>query len=61
MGYRTIDQAYAYLHELDEGTSITKYFLRMLCKMQKIIVLCIGKKYLINMDSLLDYLKIKGE
>ena len=30
--YRTIEQAYAYLKELDPNTALTKYYLRVLCQ-----------------------------
>ncbi len=61
MGYRTIEQAYDFLHEKDKQSAITKYYLRMLCKKGEILVLNIGSKFLINMTSLLDYLKLNYE
>ena len=57
--YRTIDQAYAYLKELDPNTALTKYYLRVLCQTNQITVLNIGSKFLIQLESLCDFLKIK--
>lgn len=58
MGYRTIEQAYEIIHEFDNGSAITKYFLRMLCKCGQIQVINVGSKFLINMDSLFQFLNI---
>ncbi len=57
--YRTIEQAYAYLKELDPNTALTKYYLRVLCQTNQITVLNIGSKFLIQLESLCDFLKIK--
>ena len=38
MGYRTIEQAYEIIHEFDNGSAITKYFLRMFITFAKRIL-----------------------
>ena len=57
--YGTIELAYAYLKELDPNTALTKYYLRVLCQTKQITVLNIGSKFLIQLESLCDFLKIK--
>ncbi|MEG1608480.1 MAG: hypothetical protein RR348_01285 [Clostridia bacterium] len=49
---RTIDEAYTYIVGLDEGTGITRYFIRELCKQQKVHCIKTGKKYLVNIEDL---------
>lgn len=53
---RTISQLALFFKEQDPETSITEYYLRQLVKQKKIPVFLAGKKQLINLDKLLEYL-----
>lgn len=54
---RTIDQAMAWLQENDPGTAFTKSALRRLVVSGKLPSVKVGAKYLINLDTLENYLK----
>lgn len=56
--YRTLNQTIEIIKKVDKNSALTPYFLRWLCKTGQIQVLNAGSKYLINIDSLSDYLKI---
>ena len=58
MGYRTINEAYRIIYDMDNGTCITPYLLRTLCKNGVIKTINAGGKFLINMKSLISYLEI---
>lgn len=58
--YRTINDCYNLIKQTDNETAITKYFIRCLAKEHKIKVLLAGSKFLIDFNSLKDYLE-KGE
>lgn len=58
--YRTINDCYNLIKQTDNETAITKYFIRCLAREHKIKVLSAGSKFLIDFNSLKDYLE-KGE
>ncbi|MDD5795844.1 MAG: excisionase family DNA-binding protein [Oscillospiraceae bacterium] len=53
---RTLDECYNEIKKEDNGTSISKYFLRQLVLSGKIPVVMSGRKRLINYDALISYL-----
>ena len=53
---RTIDQAAAWLQENDPDTAFTKTALRRLVVSGKLPSVRVGQKYLINLDTMEDYL-----
>lgn len=53
---RTIDQAAAWLQENDPGTAFTKTALRRLVVSGKLPSVRVGQKYLVNLDTIEDYL-----
>lgn len=56
---RSIKKAFDIIKEQDEDTSITVHTIRTWCKEGKIKYLNAGKKILVDMDSLLDYISMK--
>jgi hypothetical protein len=54
---RTLTEAYNYIKEADPGTAITSHALRRMVVSGKVPSTKAGKKYLIDMDVLFDYLK----
>ena len=54
--YRTIRECYENIKEMDNGTAITEWFIRSLCKSKQIEYIASGNKSLVNFDSLIDYL-----
>ena len=57
----TIEQLIDTVKQADENTAITRYFVRQLCKENKIVHIKAGQKYLINYDKFIDYLNHGGE
>lgn len=53
---RTIKQCYEHLHKEDPESSISEYYIRMLVKQNKVPVFLAGRKQLINLDKLIEYL-----
>ena len=53
---RTLDECYEELKNIDNNTSITKYFIRQLVLSGAIPVVMAGRKRLINLDKLIEYL-----
>ena len=53
---RTIDQAAAWLQENDPDTAFTKTALRRLVVSGKLPSVRVGQKFLINLDTMEDYL-----
>lgn len=53
---RTIEGSYALLKKYDPNTSISKHFIRQLVLNKKVKHCMSGGKYLLNFDSLLEYL-----
>ena len=58
---RTVSEAALELKKLDPNTAVTEYHIRRLAVSGKLPRLKAGKKYLINFDTLLDYLAQPGE
>ena len=58
---RTVGEAALELKKLDPNTAVTEYHIRRLAVSGKLPRLKAGKKYLINFDTLLDYLAQPGE
>ena len=56
--YRTIQQAYESIRELDADTAITQHALRKLVVSGQLPSMRVGKKYLIDMDLLSDFLRM---
>lgn len=53
---RTIQQCMTEIIKLDPDTAISEWFIRSLCKSNKIQYILSGNKSLVNFDSLLQYL-----
>jgi len=53
---RTINEALKEIREIDAGTSLTANGIRILCTKGQIRFAMIGRKYLIDLDSLIKYL-----
>ena len=53
---RTVHEAAEELRKLDAGTAVTEYHIRQLAINNIIPRVKAGKKYLINLDALIDYL-----
>jgi len=53
---RTIRQCYEYFKEQDPESCISEYYLRSLVKQNKVPVFHAGRKQLVNLDKLIDYL-----
>ena len=54
---RTLTEAYKYIKELDSETAITPHALRRMVISGHIPCIKAGKKYLIDLDVLFEYLK----
>ena len=53
---RTLDECYAEIKKIDSNTAVSKYLIRQLALSGKIPVVMCGRKRLINLDGLIDYL-----
>ncbi len=58
---RLLKEAAADIKELDPESAVTPYFIRQLALEGKIKSIMAGRKRLINLDSLLDYLTSQSE
>ena len=54
---RTVHEAAEELRRMDEGTAVTEYHIRQLAINNVIPRVKAGKKYLINLDTLIAYLE----
>jgi hypothetical protein len=54
---RTVNDTVRMLREIDGGSGLTEYFIRCLCKQDKIKTLQVGTKILIYWQSLIEYLQ----
>lgn len=54
---RTIKEAAAYFKELDPGTSLTETAIRRLIRSGDVPCVRVGKKYLVTLEALEDYLQ----
>lgn len=57
---RTLDECYNEIKKIDENTAISKYYIRRLALSGKIPVVMCGRKRLINLDGLINYLSRSG-
>ena len=57
MKFRTIDEAHAELKELDPKSSISVFLIRKMAQQEKIRSLKTGCKIMVDVDSLIAYLK----
>lgn len=53
---RTLDECFAEVKAMDEHTAISKYFIRQLAISGKIPTIMCGRKRLINLDALIEYI-----
>lgn len=53
---RTLDECYAEIKKIDENTAISKYCIRQLAISGKIPTVMCGRKRLINLDGLIEYI-----
>lgn len=53
---RTIDQCAAYFKEQDADTTVTRYRIRQMVLEGTVPHVMCGKKYLVNLDRLIEYL-----
>ena len=53
---RTIEQCATYFKEQDPATTLTKYRIRKLVLNKTVPHVMCGKKYLVNLDKLIEYL-----
>lgn len=53
---RTVRQCYEYFKEEDPESAISEFYLRGLVKQNKVPVFMAGRKQLVNLDKLIDYL-----
>nr|WP_294668528.1 DNA-binding protein [uncultured Ruminococcus sp.] len=58
---RTLDECYNEIKKIDENTAISKYYIRQLAISGKIPVVMCGRKRLINLDGLINYLSCSGD
>lgn len=58
---RTLDECYNEIKKIDENTAISKYYIRQLAISGKIPVVMCGRKRLINLDGLIEYLSGSGD
>lgn len=57
---RTLDECYNEIKAMDDNTAISKYYIRQLALSGKIPVVMCGRKRLINLDGLIEYLSGSG-
>ena len=53
---RTINETLEYIKSLDADSAISAYLIRKICKEQKVHCFMTGKKYLIDIDDLIEKL-----
>lgn len=53
---RTLDECFTEIKKMDKNTAISKYYIRQLAISGKIPVVMCGRKRLINLDGLIEYL-----
>lgn len=57
---RMLDECYAEIKKLDPDTAISKNHIRQLALSGKIPVVMVGRKRLINLDGLIEYISDSG-
>ena len=58
---RTIKEAAAYFKTVDEGTCLTETAIRTLVRTGKVASTKVGKKYLVSLETLEEYLQGKAD
>ena len=58
---RTINETICEIKQADPKSAVTAYFVRTLCKENKIRHFYTGKKVLVDLDSLIEYLTVPKE
>lgn len=58
---KTVEQSYNEIKKLDPETAISLWFIRCLCKENKVKHFMTGTKILVNYDDLLRYLNFNHE
>ena len=53
---KTVKQCFEEIKKLDQETAITQWFIRCLCKENKVKHFMTGTKILVNFDDLINYL-----
>lgn len=53
---KTVKQCFEEIKKLDPATAITQWFIRCLCKENKVKHFMTGTKILVNFDDLINYL-----
>ena len=53
---KTIKQSFEEIKKLDPDTAISQWFIRSLCKQEKVKHFMTGTKILVNFDDLINYL-----
>ncbi len=56
---RTIREALKAIKQIDAQSSVTYNFIKQLCETEKITVIRLNKKYLLNLDDLLKFLSME--
>ena len=56
---RTIREALKEIKALDPNSSVTYNFIKQVCEQEKITVIRLNKKYLLNLDDLLQLLHME--
>ncbi len=57
---RTIPEALAEIRALDEKTAVTPYCIRMLCRGNRVRCIYTGRKTLVDLDDLIEFLNSRG-
>ncbi len=56
---RTIREALKAIKQIDAQSSVTYNFIKQLCETEKITIIRLNKKYLLNLDDLLKFLSME--
>ncbi len=54
--FRTIKQCLVEIKRMDEGSQLSEWFIRSLCRNHRVQYIASGNKSLVNFDNLLAYL-----
>ena len=57
---RTIREALKEVKALDQNSSVTYNFIKKLCEQEKVTVVRLNKKYVLNLDDLLQILHLEA-
>ena len=56
---RTINEAHKFFKKADPETAITVFYIRSLCKQNLVRSFCSGNRFLVDLDSLINFLSGK--